>query len=186
MRDDDGNLLTTVNPAYAQWIAQDRALITLINATLSKVAYSFVIDCKSLKEVWTALEKRFSSLTQSHIHELKLALHAVSKSLTESIDDYLIQIKESVDNLTTISIMIDDEDVLLYMMNGLPTEYKSFHTSIPTHSEYVALDELHTLLKSEAKFIEQQNKAIYVPAFNLIVMFVRGSNQPSSQGRAKL
>lgn len=119
LRDDKGELLTTVNPAYDQWIVQDRALITQINATLSKVAFSFVIGCKSSKEVWLALEKRFSSLTRSHIHELKTALNTISKGSTESIDDYLIRIKEIVNKLATISVVIDDEDVLLYTFNGL-------------------------------------------------------------------
>lgn len=146
--DSDGKALVEVNPAYLQWFAQDRALITLINATLSKVAFSFVINCKSSREVWLALEKRFSSLTRSHIHELKSALHTVSKSPIESVDDYLIRIKEIVDKLATVAVKIDDEDVLLYTLNGLPVEYNSFRTSIRTRRESVSLDELHALLCS--------------------------------------
>lgn len=122
LRNDEGVLSTEENPAYTQWIAQDSALIALINATLLKVAYSFVIGCKSSNEVWIALEKRFSSLTRSHIHELKTSLHTVTKNSNESIDDYLIRIKELVDKLATVSIVIDNEDLLLYTLNGLPSE----------------------------------------------------------------
>lgn len=186
LRDDKGNLLTETNPAYSQWIAQDQALITLINATLSKSAFSLVIGCKSSKEVWTALEKRFSSLTRSYIHELKSALHTVSKNSTESIDDYLVRIKDLVDKLATVSVTIDDEDILLYTLNGLPTEYNSFRTSIRTRSESVTLDELHALLKSEAKFIEEQSKSPSA-VFNPTAMFACGSgmNSPNFRGRGR-
>lgn len=155
---------------------QDSALIALINATLSKVAYSFFIGCKSSNEVWTALEKRFSSLTRSHIHELKTSLHTVTKNSNESIDDYLIRIKELVDKLAIVSVVIDDEDLLLYTLNDLPYEYNSFCTSVRTRGGTLTLDELRTLLKFEAKFLEQQTKST-IP-FNPTAMF---SSAPQGQ-----
>lgn len=117
----------------------------------------------------------------------------MSKSSTKSVDDYLIRIKEIVDKLATFYVTIDNDDVLFYTLNGLPAEFNSFRTSIRMQSESVTLDELHSLLKSEAKLIEQQNKAIVNPFFNPISMYANqgcGSNSSnfhscgrSNQGR---
>lgn len=127
---------------YTRWIAPDFALITFINATLPKVAFSFVIGIKNSKDVWLALEKGFSSLTRSHIHELKSSLHTVSKNSSESIEDYLVRTKYLVDKLATFSVIIDDAYVFLYTLNGFPCEYNSFCISVRTRKETVPLDEL--------------------------------------------
>lgn len=148
----------TSNPTFSKWIAQDHVLITLINVTMSKTAFSFVIGCKTTREVWLTLEKRFSSLNRSHIHELKFALYTIAKSSTELIEDYLLRIKEILDKLANVVVVIDDEDVPLYTLIGLPSEYNAFRTSIWTCSETVTLEELHALLKSKVKFLDQQHK----------------------------
>lgn len=116
-----------------------------------------VISCQSSQEVWLTLEKKFYSLSRSHIHELKSALHTIAKNLGESIDDYLLQIKELVEKLASVFVKINDED-LLYMLNGFSSEYNSFRTSIRTslnsdlsisHSSKINICDCVSCLKGE-------------------------------------
>lgn len=93
----------------------------------------------------------------------------------QSIDDYLIRIKEFVDKLAIVSVVINDEDIHLYTLNALSPKFNSVKTSIRTRSEYVTLDKLHALLKSESKFIEQLKKSLS-SSINPTTMFARGSN----------
>lgn len=53
--------------AYKVWKIHDKALMTLIFATLSSSALSCIIRCKSSQEMWTNLLERYSSVTCTSI-----------------------------------------------------------------------------------------------------------------------
>lgn len=59
------------NPKFILWNAQDHALMTLINATLSQKALSLVVGCTTSQQVWKSLERRYSSSTRACIIDLK-------------------------------------------------------------------------------------------------------------------
>lgn len=40
--------------------------------------------------------------------------------------EYLQQIKKVVDTLPAVSSLLEEEDVILYILNGLPPEFNSF------------------------------------------------------------
>ena len=46
-------------------------------------------------------------------------------------------------------MIIDEEDVLIHTLNGLPHEFNAFKTSIRTRAQPITIEELHTLLKAE-------------------------------------
>ncbi|KAA8528663.1 hypothetical protein F0562_036018 [Nyssa sinensis] len=125
IRNMNGELTTTVNSAYTQWITQDQALFTFISATLSASALYHVIGCKSSREAWIALEQR---------------------------------IKEIKDKLIVVSIPVEDEDLLIHILNGLPAEYNAFKTSIRTRLEHLSIEEIHALLQVDEQTNEQSNK----------------------------
>ncbi|KAJ8622023.1 hypothetical protein MRB53_030552 [Persea americana] len=83
---------------------------------------------------------------------LKITYHTVEISAPNhslSIDEYVKKIKHIVDSLATVCSPVDDEDIIIYTLNGLPPEYGSFRTSIRTRSAPILLEELHVLLQCE-------------------------------------
>ena len=112
--------------------------MTLINATLSPSALAHVVGYQNSKDVWNALERRFSSQSRSNILELKTKLQTISKG-SDSIDSYIQRIKELKDNLASVSMIVDDEIILIYTLNGLPPEFSAFRTSIHARSEGLSL-----------------------------------------------
>ncbi|KAM2049345.1 hypothetical protein ACFX1T_007770 [Malus domestica] len=54
-----------INDAYTVWRIHDKALMTLIIATLSTAALSCVIGCQSSREMWINLKERFSNMTRT-------------------------------------------------------------------------------------------------------------------------
>lgn len=119
---DSGTKTTEVSPEYTQWVAHDQALITLINATLSSYALTHVVGSISSKDLWLSLEKHYSSNTRSNILELRrYALYAIKKLSSESIEKYTCRIKYLINKLAATSISIDEEEVLVHTLNGLPT-----------------------------------------------------------------
>ncbi|CAL5322875.1 unnamed protein product [Camellia sinensis] len=146
------------NPEFSKWKMIDNHLLSCVTATLSPSIFTSVLHLKTSSEVWLTLNKRFTSLSRSHIHQLKNKLNSISKK-TESMELYLSHIKELVDQLHLASASVDDEDIVLITLNGLPREYDAFKTTIRARSEGITMDELSSLLCSEALHIEEKPKS---------------------------
>lgn len=86
-------------------------------------------------------------------------MQSITKKSDETIDSYVKRIKEIKDKLTNVSSTVNDEDIVIYALNGLPTEYNIFRTSMRTRSQSVTFDELHVLMKSEESAIAKQSKS---------------------------
>ncbi|KAH7832928.1 hypothetical protein Vadar_001377 [Vaccinium darrowii] len=115
---DKSNTEKIKNPEYAQWKLYDSHLLSCITATLSQSVHASVLHCTSSFEVWCILKKCFTTLSRSHLHHLKNKLSSVRK--TSSIEEYLREIKNIADQLALASSTTDDEDLVLYTLNGLP------------------------------------------------------------------
>ena len=138
-----------MNPLYKQWKACDQALKTLINATLSPSAITLVIGQTTAQGVWQALERRYTSLSRTHVLSLKGELDCVKKSNTETMTVYLDRVKEIRDKLGSVGVNIDDEDLLHVVLKGLPADYDSFCSAMRTRERVICCEELHVLLTSE-------------------------------------
>ena len=74
------------------------------------------------------------------------------------MEAYLFKIKEIVNQLALASVIINDEDLVLLTPNGLTDEFDAFTTSIRSRSEPITMDELSSLLCSEAIHMESKTK----------------------------
>ena len=72
---------------------------------------ALIVGCTSIMEVWKVLENRFSSISRSHVMNLKGELHNLKKG-ADTIDVYLQKIKVVRDKLLAIGVVIDDEELL--------------------------------------------------------------------------
>ena len=143
-----------MNPEFSAWHQHDQNVLCWINAILSPNVLAHVVGLKSARNVWLALERRFASLSQSHIIQLKTQLQTLKKG-SQSIADYFQKVKYIADSLTTSSSPIDDDDLIIYILNGLPSEYAAFKTSIRTGSAPINIEELQELLFCEESNIDE-------------------------------
>ena len=75
LKDLSGAYTTIVNPDYILWRSKEKALLTFISSTLSPSIFALTVGCTSALEVWKVLENRFSSISRSHVMNLKGELH---------------------------------------------------------------------------------------------------------------
>lgn len=143
---------------FEEWIAKDQALMTLINVTLSPAALAYVVGSTTSKEIWDVLEKHYLSNCRTNVVNLKTDLQSIVKKPGESISDYVKRIKELKNKLANVSVVINDEDLLIYALNGLPAEYNAFRTSIYTRPQAISFEEFHVLLLSKESAINKQDK----------------------------
>ncbi|KAL0922304.1 hypothetical protein M5K25_006277 [Dendrobium thyrsiflorum] len=77
------------------------------------------------------------------------------KQLT--MTEYLIKIKTLVDKIAVAGANIDQEDIILYILNGLPPAYQAFKMLICTMLHSVSLDDLHSVLLCEEINLEEKS-----------------------------
>ncbi|XP_028071092.1 uncharacterized protein LOC114273489 isoform X2 [Camellia sinensis] len=153
----DSNSGEVSNPAYAQGLCIDAHLVSCITATLSPAIFTSVFHYKTSCEAWTALQSRFTSLSCSHIHQLKNKMSRLTKKGL-SMDAYLTEFKTIADQLALACAPVDDEDIVLFILNGLPDEYNAFKTTICARSDSISPENLCSLLRSEEIHIESAHK----------------------------
>ncbi|PKU82563.1 Retrovirus-related Pol polyprotein from transposon TNT 1-94 [Dendrobium catenatum] len=114
-----------------------------------------------------------------------------NKTMTE----YLASVKVLVDNINAAGGSVDSEDVLHYILNGLPPNYQSFKTFIRSSLQPISLDNLYSLLRSEE--VHQTTDAVKdlsfsstaAPADSTLALFTnRGRGRGrfnSSRGRGR-
>uniref|UniRef100_A0A2N9EGM1 Uncharacterized protein n=1 Tax=Fagus sylvatica TaxID=28930 RepID=A0A2N9EGM1_FAGSY len=155
--DEFGAITTQVNYVYSQWQARDKALMSLISATLSPSAHSLIISQSSAFGMWTVLLKRYTSVSRSNILNLKKQLHDVKKN-TDTVTQYLQRIKESRDKIAAVGTVVDDEDLLHIVLKGLPSKYESFSTAMLTKSDPVSFEELHILMITQEELLKSSQE----------------------------
>ncbi|PKU73369.1 Retrovirus-related Pol polyprotein from transposon TNT 1-94 [Dendrobium catenatum] len=73
-----------------------------------------------------------------------------------TMQQYLSQVKNIVDNIAAAGSKIDPEDIVLYILKGLPSTYNSFKTTVRTSPLPADLDNLYSLLCSEEIHVNQE------------------------------
>ncbi|PKU78042.1 Retrovirus-related Pol polyprotein from transposon TNT 1-94 [Dendrobium catenatum] len=134
---------------YARWRLIDSNLIPALFSVISPTLLPYVITASSAQEVWEILERRLQSTCRSRVIQLKNELHQVHMN-NQTMQQYLSMIKNIVDN--------DQEDIILYTLNGLPASYNAFKTAIRTSSSPADLDKLYSQLCSEEIHINNEIK----------------------------
>ena len=88
IKDLSGAYTAIVNPNFLVWNSNEKALLTFMSFTLSPSILALTMGCSLALEVWKVLENRFSSISRSHVMNLKGELHNLKKG-SDSVDLYL-------------------------------------------------------------------------------------------------
>ncbi|PKU67050.1 Retrovirus-related Pol polyprotein from transposon TNT 1-94 [Dendrobium catenatum] len=137
------------------WTLIDRNLVSALFYTISPSILPYVISLSTAHDVWTTLERRLQPTNCSRIIQLKNELHHIQMR-DQTMRQYLDQIKILVDNITAAGSVVDPEDIVLYILNGLPATYNAFKTAIRTSLQPISLDDLYSLLCSEEINLQHQ------------------------------
>ena len=86
------------------------------------------------------------------------------KKGTDTIDGFFQKSKQIRDKLIVFSVFLDDEELLYIALDGLPSEYDSFSSTIRTRSDVFFVEELNTLLNAEERVIKKRSNNIPSPS----------------------
>uniref|UniRef100_A0A2N9IA60 Reverse transcriptase n=1 Tax=Fagus sylvatica TaxID=28930 RepID=A0A2N9IA60_FAGSY len=142
------------NPAYPSWFETDQLLLSILIFTISNTLVSSIIGLTSSRAVWATLEKMFSSQSRAHLMHTRYQLATLKKG-NLSITDFYEKAKQYFDLLASIGQPLSDNDLIIHILGGLPTEYNSLITTVNTQLADFPIDELYGHLLSHELRLEQ-------------------------------
>lgn len=138
----------SLNPDYVSWSRQDQLLLSWILSSLTEGVHAQVVGLSTSYEVWHHLATTYASTSKARIMQLRLQLHQLKKG-ADTMSEFLLKAKSIADQLAMALKPIDDDDLVLYILGGLGSEYGPFVTSTTTREAHIRLSDLHGLLLSE-------------------------------------
>ncbi|KAM5575786.1 hypothetical protein ABKV19_014637 [Rosa sericea] len=144
-----------INNEFVAWKTQDQSIVNMLGQTLSPVAMSCAVGSKSAAEMWANLKLKFAAPNRQNILQLKSNLQGLKKG-SDNIETYLDKVKSARDALETVGVFLDDEDIVVVVLRGLPYEYAAIKTVIRAQFVTCSMGELKTLLKAAEVDIENE------------------------------
>lgn len=180
--DSDGN--STLNSEYEAWCIQDQSIINMIGQTLSSAATSCAVGSKTAFDLWRNLRNKFAASSRQNILQLKTNLQSIRKG-SDSIEVYLDKVKVARDALETVGVFLDDEDVIVTVLRGLPSEYNAIKGVIRAQAVTSTISDLKTLLKATEIDLEADSlSSVTLPLTAMVAQTSQILHQASSSSHA--
>uniref|UniRef100_A0A2N9IWR1 Reverse transcriptase Ty1/copia-type domain-containing protein n=1 Tax=Fagus sylvatica TaxID=28930 RepID=A0A2N9IWR1_FAGSY len=135
---------------------------------------AMVVGSTTSQEVWNRLEEKFTYIARANVFNLKLELQGIKKG-NESINSYLQRIKSTRDKLSTVGVLVDNEELLHMVLKRLPKEFAPFAFVIRTRDDTISFEKLSVLLQTEEQSMSEASDPFPNSA---LVMFVSNNQKP--------
>ena len=83
-----------------------------------------VLHCTTSSKVWKTLDLLFSTKSKAPLLHVRFLLQTTKKG-TMSIEDYVLKMKSFAHELMSAGQLIPDDELVIYILGGLSTEYES-------------------------------------------------------------
>jgi hypothetical protein len=100
------------------WVRQDKLILSAILASTSPSITPLIATTKTSHEAWKKLKNLYASRSRTRAMQLKEELTLIQCG-HRSITEYLHAVKTLVDEIAIIDHSISDDDLTLYVLNGL-------------------------------------------------------------------
>ncbi|XP_040996071.1 uncharacterized protein LOC121242245 [Juglans microcarpa x Juglans regia] len=114
---------TITNPQKSHWIRQDKLILSAILASTTPTITPFIFAAKTSKEAWHKLHTMYGSKLRTHAMQLKEELTMIKKG-KQTVQEYLHTVKALADEISLIDHPISEDDLTLYILNGLGSDFR--------------------------------------------------------------
>jgi hypothetical protein len=111
------------NTTTILWFRQDQLLLNVILALISDNISPLIATAKTSVEDWSRLIQLYANRSRTRVMQLKESLTLLQKG-DQSIFNYMQVVRTIVDELVMIDKPLSNDDITLYVLNGLGTNYK--------------------------------------------------------------
>jgi len=155
------------NPEYTNWFTIDQLIINLLISSMTEADSLSFASYDTARTLWVAIEAQFANTSRSHVMTIKNQIQQCTKG-DKTITNYLFSVKSLADELVVIDKTLSDDDLTLYILNGLGSEYRDIAASIRTRERPFTFEELHSHLLAHDDYIRRESQVdIQVPTANI-------------------
>lgn len=152
----------------------------LIGLSVQDFHLPTVTGCANAKEAWEALEELYKTSSRAQILRLKQQLNSlVMDDSAERVTQYVSRAMGIRDQLAAAGSSVDEDDVVMAVLAGLPEDYKMIATVLENSDEELTLSEVLAKLILAEQRIGPKN--IY-PAETALFTKVNKARRPGGYG----
>ncbi len=107
------------------WKKRDRKARAIIGLSLSDEHLEHVRDVSTAKEMWKAITDVFERHTLLNKLSARRKFYTVTMDKGEKMLTYLNRVKQLASTLKSMNVDIDDKEIAMAALNGLPSNYES-------------------------------------------------------------
>ncbi|KAE8682385.1 Detected protein of unknown function [Hibiscus syriacus] len=136
------------------WVRQDKLILSAILVSTSSSITPLIATAKTSHEAWKKLKNLYASRSRTRAMQLKEELTLIQRG-NRSITEYLHSVKALADEIAIIDHSISDDDLTLYVLNGLGPDFQEIAVPIRAQESSLAFEELHGLLVGHEAYLRR-------------------------------
>ena len=156
----------------------DAKALAHISMTLTEQHLPTFMECGTAKAAWDAFASLFKSKSQARRLQLKAELSSLRKESGEPLVKYFARAKHLKAQLISVGTAMDEQEMCLSVLNGLPEEYSILSTVLS------ASDKELTLQDMLARLLMVENK-VSRPAAESKAYVARPGGAPTAKGQSR-
>lgn len=110
-------------------------------ASISESMLGHVVRCTSSYQILCTLEQLAAGNSRARLLQLRFQLQSVKKG-SLSINDYILKMKSIANGINVAGQAISDEDLILYILGGLGSEYDPVVINLTSRQDSISLSEV--------------------------------------------
>jgi len=119
---------STVNFNKTRWVRQDKLILSALLASTSPTITPLIAASKTSHEAWKKLNLLYASRSRTRAMQLE-ELTLIQRG-SRTISEYMHVVKMLVDELAIIDSPISNDDLTLYVLNGLGLDFQEIAAPI--------------------------------------------------------
>ena len=157
---------------------QDQTLLVWLQSTLSKCVLSRVLGSNHSYQIWEKIHEHFSLHTKSRARQLRMAMHVVSLK-GKTMDEYLHKIKNYVDELVGVGVLVLHEEHVDAILEGLHPDYAPMVSMIESKKHTPSIAKMEVLLYGHETRLVRYNRDTQM-LVSLSINYAQGYSYGSS------
>lgn len=141
----------------------DKALAA-IALSVDNSILPLLIGLKTAKSAWEKLRDIYKTKNTASIIRLKTELNSMKKGHNETVTAYVGRAFALRDNLTSAGAKVEEMDIAMALLAGLPTDYNTLKTIIENTDPFPLLNTvISKMMTEEAKHPPSHERAYFTP-----------------------
>jgi len=142
-----------VNFNKTRWIRQDKLILSALLASTSPTITPLIAASKTSHEAWKKLNLLHASRSRTRAMQLE-ELTLIQRG-SRIISEDMHVVKMLVDELAIIDSPISNDDLTLYVLNGLGSDFRGITALICARESSLTFKELHNLLVGHETYLRR-------------------------------